>query len=59
MECLRAYAIKYRPIKPASPRLNGRVERAQKTDLDEFYSTAILSDPNLAQVLGELQHFHD
>jgi len=58
-ECLRDYVIKYRPMKPASPHLNGKVERAQKTDLDEFYSTVVLSDPNLAQLLGEWQHFHN
>lgn len=29
--------IKYRPTKPRSPHLNGKVERTQRTDLDEFY----------------------
>ena len=38
------YAIKFRPVKPASPHLNGKVERSQKTDLEEFYATADLSD---------------
>jgi transposase InsO family protein len=58
-ECLRDYAIKYRPVKPRSPRLNGKVERTQKTDLDEFYSTVSLSDPDLIKLLGEWQHFHN
>lgn len=30
--------IKLRPNKPRSPHLNGKVERSQKTDWDEFYS---------------------
>ena len=30
--------IKFRPNKPCSPHLNGKVERSQKTDWDEFYS---------------------
>ena len=34
--------IKFCPIKPASPYLNGKVERSQRTDLDEFYSTVDL-----------------
>jgi len=33
------YGIKFRPIKPRSPYLNGKVEKSQRTDLDEFYST--------------------
>lgn len=38
------YFIKFRPVKPASPHLNGKVERSQKTDLEEFYATADLSN---------------
>jgi transposase InsO family protein len=36
-ERLKEYGRKFRPIKPASPHLNGKVERTQRTDLDEFY----------------------
>src|SRR6185369_16918710 len=36
------YGIKFRPIKPRSPHLNGKVERTQKTDWGEFYSVADL-----------------
>ena len=36
---LKEHKIKFRPIKPLSPHLNGKVERSQKTDLDEFYSS--------------------
>jgi len=38
--------IKFRPVKPASPHLNGKVERSQRTDLEEFYATTDLSDFN-------------
>ena len=44
--------IKQRPIRPASPHLNGKVERAQKTVLDEFYATTSLDSPTLAEDLG-------
>jgi len=33
------YGIKFRPLRPASPHLNGKVERSQRTDLEEFYAT--------------------
>lgn len=38
-ERLMSWAIKFRPIKPYSPYLNGKVERSQRTDLDEFWSS--------------------
>jgi transposase InsO family protein len=38
-EKLLEYGIKFRPIRPVSPHLNGKVERSQRTDLDEFYPT--------------------
>lgn len=37
-DMLREYSIKYRPIRPASPHLNGKVERAQQTVLREFFA---------------------
>jgi transposase InsO family protein len=43
-EKLMEYSIKFRPNKPGSPHLNGKVERSQKTDLEEFYATADLSN---------------
>src|SRR5262249_32264728 len=49
---LMDYAIKFRPIKPRSPHLNGKVERSQKTDWDEFYSTVDLTAPDLNEKLG-------
>ncbi len=36
------YGIKFRPNKPASPHLNGKVERSQRTDKEEFYFSANL-----------------
>ena len=55
--CLMEWAIKFRPVKPRSPHLNGKVERSQKTDLVEFWATADFSDPELAVRLEEWQ-FH-
>ncbi|PTX13100.1 transposase [Pontibacter mucosus] len=56
-EKLREYGIKFRPVKPRSPHLNGKVERSQQTDLQEFYVTANLKDPQLNDQLEEWQ-FH-
>ncbi len=54
------YCIKFRPIKPASPYLNGKVERSQKTDLEEFYVLAALSDfEKLREELGYWQFFYN
>lgn len=36
---LTAETIKFRPIPPRSPHLNGKVERAQRTVLEEFWAT--------------------
>jgi hypothetical protein len=54
---LQEYGIKFRPIKPRSPHLNGKVERSHQTDLQEFYVTANLKDPDLNDRLEEWQ-FH-
>jgi hypothetical protein len=32
------WAIKFRPLPPRSPHLNGKVERTQRSDLDEFWA---------------------
>jgi len=37
------YHVKFRPNKPGSPHLNGKVERSEKTDLEEFYPTVNLN----------------
>ncbi|WP_411897490.1 IS481 family transposase [Elizabethkingia occulta] len=44
---LHEHFIKYRPIKPRSPHLNGKVERTQQTDKSEFWSLLDLSNPKL------------
>ena len=56
---LRDWCIKFRPIRPRSPHLNGKVERVQKTALEEFWPTADLKDPDLELRLAEWQHFYN
>jgi len=41
--------IKFRPNKPGSPHLNGKVERSQRTDRDEFYATVELDRNNFSK----------
>ncbi|MDA6849714.1 integrase core domain-containing protein, partial [Escherichia coli] len=50
---------KFRPNKPASPHLNGKVERSQKTDKAEFYATVDLSADDLKELLAEWQHYYN
>ncbi len=52
---MKRNCIKFRPIKPRSPHLNGKVERSQLTDKIEFYPTVNLADENLADRLEEWQ----
>ena len=58
-ECLMNWSIKFRPVKPGSPHLNGKVERSQRTDLEEFYATVSLDSPDLHDQLHEWQHFYN
>jgi transposase InsO family protein len=58
-ERLKQYGIKFRPNKPASPHLNGKVERSQKTDKVEFYSTVDLASAELDMLLAEWQHYYN
>jgi len=58
-EYLMKFSIKFRLIKPGSPHLNGKVERSQKTDFDEFYSTIDLKASDLEDQLQEWQHFYN
>jgi transposase InsO family protein len=53
------YSIKFRPVKPGSPHLNGKVERSQKTDLEEFYNTVNVGDLNISDLLQEWQHYYN
>lgn len=57
---LMSLGIKFRPNKPGSPHLNGKVERSQKTDLEEFYAITDLSDfEDLREKLAEWQFFYN
>lgn len=47
--------IRFRPIRPGAPHLNGKVGRAQRTVLDEFFSTTNRQSPELVDRLGEWQ----
>ncbi len=57
-ERLFEYRIKYRPLRPRSPHLNGKVERVQKTVLAEFYATIDLHAPDLADELAYWQTYY-
>jgi len=58
-ERLMEYGIKFRPIKPGSPHLNRKVERTQKTDLEEFWATADTKDVELPKRLREWQDYYN
>lgn len=60
-EELAVHFIKFRPIKPRSPHLNGKVERSQKTDKAEFYSHLDLRDKELQlePLLAEWEYFYN
>ena len=58
-EYLMEVAVKFRPIRPRSPHLNGKVERAQKIVLDEFFSTIALTGGDLSDQLQEWQHYYN
>jgi len=51
------YVIKFRPIKPASPHLNGKVERSQQTDIQEFYATLDLDNISFEELDEELAYW--
>ena len=56
---LRAWQIKFRPIRARSPHLNGKVERAQRTVLDEFWARADLAAPDIADQLADWFEFYN
>ena len=58
-EKLMEYGIKFRPIKPASPHLNGKVERSQRTDLEEFYPTVDIRAEDFATQLRDWQDHYN
>lgn len=58
-EYLKESRVKFRPIRPHSPHLNGKVERAQRTVLDEFYETIDIKRPDLEEELADFQHYYN
>lgn len=58
-DLLLDWGIKFRPNRPAAPHLNGKVERAQKTVLDEFYPTVSLQDLDLDDGLEQWQFYYN
>ncbi|MBN1695135.1 transposase [candidate division WOR-3 bacterium] len=59
MEWLQEYCIKFRPIRPGQPHLNGKVERAQQTDLMEFWALIDFPEDHLSDRLSEYQHYYN
>jgi transposase InsO family protein len=61
LQCQRArrrHAITFRPSRPRASHLNGKVERSQQTDSREFYATADLGSPTLADDVEQWQTFY-
>jgi transposase InsO family protein len=58
-EKLMEFGIKFRPIKPSSPHLNGKVERSQRTDIEEFYATVDLKATDLSEQLQRWQDHYN
>ena len=58
-EWLMEYSIKFRPIRPGQPHLNGKVERAQQTDLKEFWALIDFSQDHLSDQLADYQQYYN
>lgn len=60
-EELMVHYVKFRPIKPRTPHLNGKIEQSQQTDKAEFYSLLNLKDLSLPleKLLAEWEHFYN
>jgi transposase InsO family protein len=56
---LRQRQIKFRPNRPRAPHLNGKVERVQRTALEEFWPTVDPKDPDLAAQLEAWRTFYN
>ena len=56
---LMAETIKFRPIPPRSPHLNGKVERAQRTVLEEFWTTVDARAPDVSDQLAVWVHHYN
>ena len=51
--------IKFRPNRPRAPHLSGKVERVQRTALEEFWPTVDPKDPDLAAQLEVWRSFYN
>ena len=56
---LRERRIEFRPNRPRAPHLNGKVERVQRTALEEFWPTVDPKAPDLAVRLEEWRTFYN
>ncbi len=56
---LMAKTIKFRPIPPRSPHLNGKVERAHRTALEEFWPTVDARAPDVGEQLSLWVHHYN
>lgn len=56
---LMVWSVKFRPIPPRSPHLNGKVERAQRTVLEEFWATVDSRAPDVADQLSQWVHHYN
>ena len=60
-DALRENRIKFRPNRPRAPHLNGKVERSQRTDRMEFWSTVDNTEPrdSLEKQVAKWQGFYN
>ncbi len=61
---MRDHHVRFRPIRPRSPHLNGKAERSQaqpwlRTDKIGFYATVDLKAADLSEQLKRWQHFYN
>ena len=56
---LQDWRIKLRPNRPRAPHLNGKVERVQRTALEEFWPTASLKAPELPDQIETWRRFYN
>ena len=56
---LMCEAIRFQPIPPRSPHLNGKVERAQRTILEEFWATTDLKAADVDEQLALWVHHYN
>jgi transposase InsO family protein len=56
---LQDWRIEFRPDRPRAPHLNGKVERVQRTALEEFWPTVGLEAPELPSRLEDWRRFYN